>query len=645
MTIEFAPLIWLLLISGLIQNVTLMVQTYLMKNKSSLMFWLFSNTMSIAGFILLLYLDLQKSSSTVVFISVTLYVLSDVVRLYGIEKELNTDKKYEFDSKNQSRKPMHYVLALFYTSAFILSIYYFNDYKLTSMFIFTFGACSSLFGYSLISNSRDSALQLSKIVLLFVFTALLISNFYIIVQLSRAQFTNSIFGFSMVFIYAYEIVRGLVWSFTTLILNVNQVENEKNDNLVKYETLFNINPDVQFVVRERNLEIIEVNDSFIETTGLKRKEVIGKTVDQIPFFKNEGNFQSRYLKLKNEAKDQSVQIRGTTRSGKDYIGLFSFNRFKIDYESVLINSIKDVSDITLFQKLNLILSDVVRQNPVSIVITQLDGTIWFVNEQFTKMTGYEFNEAIGNTPRILKSGHKDQLFYKNLWDVIIRGHEWQGEIINRRKDGSFYWEKNRIVPIRGEDGEVIAFLSMKDDITNMKLTEESLAKKARIDGLTGIYNYSYFMEIFESYMTTQRHESQKGAMMMIDIDDFKQINDTYGHTFADRVLSRFARSLGEYLRKDDVFGRLGGEEFGILIRDTTEHIAQSIAQRFCDDVAGTMHVTDDGQQARITVSIGVKIFDDKTDMTEVLKQADSALYVSKNSGKNQVTVFPYDIVE
>lgn len=638
MLIGFNSLIAILLISAFLQNVTLVTQTLLMKNQTSLRWWVLSSISVTVGYVILSESIYGVTNPWFLFAAMIAFLGSDILRLYGVQKEFSTNSTHNLLFTVPDVVPYYFVLIFLYVGVLGASFYIYQEYQLTSILLFVFRMISSLFGIWLLSRYKNVGLKFSRYLLFMVYVVMVIVDFINFRRLQDMRFISTIFGSQEVLVYSFELIKSYIWTLGILTLNINQVEIVKEENQLKYETVFNVNPDVQFILKDRNHEVIEVNDSFIKSTGVKRQDVIGKKLGDIGVLFGMRNLHEQYHVWKNSTTQSNIEIRGTLMSGTKFIGLLGIRRIEVGGHDVLINSVRNVSEIKQFQRINTILSDVIMQNPIAVCVTDTNGTITFVNDQFTKLTGYAGEEVVGKTPRILKSGRYDNDFYKKLWDTILGGYEWNSEMLNRHKNGTFYWEINRIVPVKDDDGEIIAFLSMKDDITNMKLNEQTLQQKARLDGLTGLYNYGYFIERFQSILNSKWEPDQQNAFMMLDIDDFKQINDTHGHPFADRVLQHLSRNLYDTLRKNDIIGRLGGEEFGVVITDTDAEKAYLAAERLRKEVEETEFYTDYGKRVSVTISIGVTLFNVDSNIDEILRVADEAMYQSKNSGKNYVTL-------
>jgi diguanylate cyclase (GGDEF)-like protein/PAS domain S-box-containing protein len=288
------------------------------------------------------------------------------------------------------------------------------------------------------------------------------------------------------------------------------------------------------------------------------------------------------------------------------------------------------------------LSNAVKQSPVSVVITDTKGIIEYVNPRFTELTGYTPDEVIGKTPRILKSGKTSASEYKRLWDTITQGKEWRGEFCNRKKNGELYWDYAYISPIRNSEGVITHFLAVKENITERKNFEVQLAHLASCDPLTNLLNRRRFHEELENCLAQARRYGNKGAVMFLDVDNFKYINDTLGHQAGDKLLVDLATLLRKRMRKTDTLARLGGDEFAIILPHVDVDQAQSIAINILESVRNNI-IVNKRQSLSITVSIGIALFPEHGDDAEtLLSYADLSLYRAKEEGRNRIRVFSPD---
>ncbi|MDK9719413.1 MAG: diguanylate cyclase, partial [Trichlorobacter sp.] len=205
----------------------------------------------------------------------------------------------------------------------------------------------------------------------------------------------------------------------------------------------------------------------------------------------------------------------------------------------------------------------VEQSANSVIITDTQGVIEYVNPHFCMVTGYRYDEIIGQKPSLLKSGKQPLELYAELWQTILAGHEWRGEFCNKRKNGTLYWDLCSIAPIRNEAGEITNFIAVKEDITSRKAHEESLSWQASHDSLTGLYN-RYYLESHLNATVKRMEAEQTLSLLLIDIDNLKFVNDTFGHDFGDLLLIEVAKRLKQTASEDSVVGRFLGDEFFLV---------------------------------------------------------------------------------
>ncbi len=274
-----------------------------------------------------------------------------------------------------------------------------------------------------------------------------------------------------------------------------------------------------------------------------------------------------------------------------------------------------------------------------VVITDIDGHIQWANPAFTTLTGFSLDEAQGRQPaELVGSGQQDQTFYQQMWKTILAGQVWRGEVVNKRKDGSLYHEALSISPVLTGDGTIQHFVAIKQDITAQKAMEAELFHLATTDALTGLANRRHFLAQMEKELARLQRFGEPAALLMLDLDHFKWINDGHGHAAGDAVLKVFAETLRETLRKVDLAGRLGGEEFAILLPGTDIQAAYLFAERLREQVAG-MAVSVGGQTLRVTVSVGIGVLTrNDTSADTVLARADKALYRAKAGGRDRVEI-------
>lgn len=287
------------------------------------------------------------------------------------------------------------------------------------------------------------------------------------------------------------------------------------------------------------------------------------------------------------------------------------------------------------------LSSAVEQSPSSIIITNPRGQIEYVNPAFEHLTGYTLAEAYGKNPNFQKSGQTPESVYQDLWQTITAGETWRGEFVNRKKNGDLYWEFAVIAPIRNDDQQTTHYVAIKEDITLRKQAEEELKRLATLDPLTGILNRRHLFKLAGQVFEQAKRYGRELSILMIDADHFKQINDQYGHTAGDQVLQALAQYLTRLIRKADLLGRYGGEEFIIILPETSLKRAYRAGER----LLAYMHqhpIQTRTHSIPLTLSIGVAGFDGETTPTldKLVDQADRALYLAKQAGRNCVAAYP-----
>ena len=284
----------------------------------------------------------------------------------------------------------------------------------------------------------------------------------------------------------------------------------------------------------------------------------------------------------------------------------------------------------------------VEQSPSGILMTDMQGTILYVNASFERITGYSREEALGKNPRILKSGQQDPETYQKLWEAIKKEGEWRGELINRRKDGSEIWVRTSISSVTDSSGIVTSYLGIQEDITDLKNKEKELEILATTDELTGLCNRRRFMEKAREELKRCKRYGHPMGFVMFDIDHFKKVNDTYGHDAGDKVLRELASLVKGNLRETDVAGRLGGEEFGILLVETAASEAIQTIERLRQILEKTPLCLKQEKPLHITASFGISVCSETSsakDVNSLLKEADQAMYHAKEKGRNKVAFF------
>jgi len=284
------------------------------------------------------------------------------------------------------------------------------------------------------------------------------------------------------------------------------------------------------------------------------------------------------------------------------------------------------------------LNHAVEQSPSSIMITDLAANIVYANATFTKLTGYKTGEVIGKNPRLLQSGKTSRQTYADLWNHLTSGELWKGELINARKDGTEFIESALISPVRDDNGLVSSYLAIKEDVTEQKKTEQRMLNLVHFDQLTGLPNRVLLEEHFQYALNMAERNGDNLAVMFLDLDHFKTINDTLGHRIGDLLLKEVALRLKSAVRDIDTLARLGGDEFVLILPATDVAGAAHVAQKLLAVVAAPCHI--EQQELVATPSIGIAMYpNDGTDIETLSKNADAAMYRVKEDGHNNFCFF------
>ncbi|MEI7431637.1 MAG: EAL domain-containing protein [Betaproteobacteria bacterium] len=289
------------------------------------------------------------------------------------------------------------------------------------------------------------------------------------------------------------------------------------------------------------------------------------------------------------------------------------------------------------------LSLAVEQSPSSIVITNMDAQIEYVNRAFLHNTGYSRAEIIGQNPRILQSGRGSKEFYREMWEVLSQGQAWKGEFHNKRKDGGEYTEFAVITPLRQADGQITHYVAVNDDITARRAAEDEANSLAFFDHLTKLPNRRLLIDRLKHAVAASGRNNRAGALLLIDLDDFKTLNDTLGHEVGDLLLQQVAQRLSACVREGDTVGRLGGDEFLVILENLSENtqIAASQAQLIGEMILSSLsHTYQLAEYSHLsTPSIGITLFEKHKSTDDLLKQAELAMYQAKSAGRSTLRFF------
>ncbi|MFA6203735.1 MAG: PAS domain S-box protein [Gallionella sp.] len=296
-------------------------------------------------------------------------------------------------------------------------------------------------------------------------------------------------------------------------------------------------------------------------------------------------------------------------------------------------------------EIDLRIAAIAFESQEGMLITDVQGNILRVNHAFTEITGYTAEEVLGKNPSMFKSGRQDKTFYRTMWETILAAGSWEGEIWNRRKNGEIYPEHLTITAVKNEQGAITNYVAALSDITRSKIAEEEIKSLAFFDPLTGLPNRRLLQDRLQQALTSAGRSGKEGALLFIDLDNFKALNDTLGHDIGDMLLEQVAQRLIACVREGDTVARLGGDEFVVILEDlSTQNLeaaeqTETVAEKIL--VGLNLPYQLGANEHHSTPSIGATLFGDhqKLSIENLLKQADIAMYQAKRAGRNTLRFF------
>ena len=379
-------------------------------------------------------------------------------------------------------------------------------------------------------------------------------------------------------------------------------------------------------------QVVFANTRFCEIVGQSKEDVVGHPAAH-HYVDDEQRLQF-VAELKAHGCVDDAEAKFVRKDGTPFWSLLTLRSTKFEERQVNLAWVYDISSVKAAEARLALLARVVETASEAVVISDSANVIQYVNPAFSRITEFAPEEVIGQNPRALKSGRHDQEFYRGMWRSLSESGRWQGEIWNRRKSGEFYAEWLSIVAIKDDKGQIANFIAVFSDITHRKEDEERVWRQANYDALTGLPNRALFHDRLAQAVRQGKRDGKSFALMFLDLDGFKAVNDTLGHAAGDVLLQKAAERLCQCVRSSDTVARLAGDEFTIIMQGGGEadavaslaaKILESLAQPFELEV-GTAHVHG---------SIGIAVFpDDASDGPTLLQLADHAMYSVKKHGKN-----------
>jgi len=376
------------------------------------------------------------------------------------------------------------------------------------------------------------------------------------------------------------------------------------------------------------------------TAAFCKSRVIIKDIQSHPYWKD-------FCGLVEKAKLSSCWSEPIVGSDGEFLGTFAIYKNKPgvpnNQDLVLLEFASSLATLAIEKSKAdeqlLLSSHVFRDSHEGILITDTNGKIMDVNPAFCKVTGYAKLEVLGETPSILASGKQTSSFYKKMWNSINENGFWKGEIWNKKKSGELYAELLSISAIKDEEGKILNYIGLFSDITESKKQQEKLNLMAHYDLLTQLPNRVLFSDRFNQAIAHSKRTQKQVAICFVDLDDFKPVNDTYGHQVGDLLLVEVAKRITSCLRQEDSVSRQGGDEFALIINnlDSVQQCRFTI-ERILEDLSLPYSIQ--GRTINISASCGITFYpDDKGEIDTLLRHADQAMYQAKLAGKNKYKLF------
>lgn len=448
----------------------------------------------------------------------------------------------------------------------------------------------------------------------------------------------------------HEQYLGRVWFFRD-VTNRKQSETILRESENRFRQMFELNAAVMLLIDPESGAIVDANIAASRFYGYSIERMRTMSISDINTLPPD--------KIAEERSRSSRQERNyfvfphKLESGEIRMVEVHSSPIRVRERTLLFSIIHDITRQHQAEQ-ELRIAAIAFESQEGMFVTDANKIILRVNRAFSKITGYTADEAIGKTPQLLSSGRHDQAFYNAMWESITTHGTWQGEIWNRRKSGEIYPEWLTITAVKNENEEVTHYVAALMDISLRKASEEAISQMAFYDVLTMLPNRRMLVDRLGQAMAASKRTRKLGAVMFLDLDNFKPLNDTHGHIVGDMLLVEVAHRISQCVRETDTVSRFGGDEFVVLLNDLSAnheaskkqaiHVAEKIRTSLAEPYVLTIAAVDTTAPTTVehhcTVSIGLVLFrGHQIDMDEILTQADTAMYQAKHDGRNLIRFY------
>ncbi len=440
----------------------------------------------------------------------------------------------------------------------------------------------------------------------------------------------------------YERTKRLTQTTDQLQWEIKQ-HSDTNEELNLFRYMVNQSNDAIFISDAQTGQIIHVNEQACMSLGYTLDELLKSSVTEIEELFT--TLEKWHEHVDEVRKKNHLVLEGHHRKkdGNIFPIEISVKLVKYKRKEYIVAIARDISIRKQKEEQQKLTQAIFENTAEGIIITNNMKEITWANPAFTKLTGYSLDEVLNKNPSILKSGRHDKEFYMDLWYNIDTKGYWQGEIWNRRKNGEIFPEWLTISVIRDEMGKPHQYVAVFSDITKLKEHENLIKYKAYHDALTELPNRHLFYDRLDVALLNAKDSNNQLAVMFLDLDGFKQINDQFGHDIGDKLLQIIAERIKNAIRKGDTVARIGGDEFTILLPTISQnHDAEKVAQKILKSITNPIMI--ESNQIKISASIGISIHPIHGDDSSILlKRADEAMYTAKDLGKNQFQYYNQEI--
>lgn len=419
---------------------------------------------------------------------------------------------------------------------------------------------------------------------------------------------------------------------------LHQTQLALEESRDSYIELYEFAPVGYITLSEKGL-ITQINLTGVTLLGQERSKLINKSLRTLVIAADQDRWVRHFMVFNKLSKVNSIELSMLRGDGT----VFQAN---LDCVGKPLGGCFTLSDISLRKQSEneLRIAATAFESQEGMMITDVDNVLIRVNKAFTTITGYSAEEVIGKGPHILSSGKHDKMFYDEMWRKIIVSNYWEGEVWNKRKNGEIHPEKLTITAVKNPDGRVTNYVGTFTDTTLSKNSEREIEYLAFYDPLTGLANRRLMLDRIQHAMATSKRTGNLCALLFLDIDHFKTLNDTLGHDMGDLLLQQVAVRLKECIREEDTVSRFGGDEFVILLEGLSSLAipaatqAEDIANKILTSINQPHQLT--GNKYTSSTSIGITLFSaHESEAEELLKQADIAMYQAKADGRKVLRFF------